>query len=171
MTNLKKKVKEYSMSYQKRISACAAAVIILVSLLSGKLMAQTAEVESVKATINTLFDGMRTSDSTMVGSVFSKEAIMQTVAHDSTGKVIVRNGSLSQFKKAVAGAEKGVLDERISNYQVHIDGSLATVWTPYEFYLNGNFSHCGVNSFEMVKTGEAWKIVYIIDTRRKEGCN
>jgi hypothetical protein len=47
---------------------------------------------------------------------------------------------------------------------------MAAAWTPYRFYRNGEFSHCGVNSFQLVKMAEGWKIVYIIDTRRKEPC-
>jgi hypothetical protein len=62
------------------------------------------------------------------------------------------------------------LDERILDYQIKIDGALASAWTPYNFYVNGNFSHCGVNSFQLVKMDDVWKIVYIIDTRRKEPC-
>jgi hypothetical protein len=37
----------------------------------------------------------------------------------------------------------------------------------YTFYLNGDESHTGTNSFQLVRTSEGWKIQYIIDTRRK----
>ncbi len=47
---------------------------------------------------------------------------------------------------------------------------MANAWTPYEFWYNGNFSHCGVNSFQLIKKDEKWKIIYLVDTRRKEGC-
>ena len=50
---------------------------------------------------------------------------------------------------------------------IHIEKSLASVWTPYKFYLNGKVSHTGTNSFQLVKTAEGWKIQYIIDTRRR----
>ena len=52
---------------------------------------------------------------------------------------------------------------------IKIDGALASVWTPYKFYSGATFSHCGANSFQLVKIDGAWKIQYIIDTRRK-GC-
>jgi hypothetical protein len=47
---------------------------------------------------------------------------------------------------------------------------MATAWTPYNFYFNGKFSHCGVNNFVLVKQDNGWKIQYIIDTRRRQGC-
>ena len=73
-------------------------------------------------------------------------------------------------KQNISKAEKGSLDERISFSNVLIDGNLASVWTLYEFYYKGQFSHCGVNSFQLVKSNNEWKIQYIIDTRRKDNC-
>jgi hypothetical protein len=66
---------------------------------------------------------------------------------------------------------KGAADERISFETVKIDGPLAIVWAPYNFFFNGQFSHCGMDSFQLVRFGKEWKIQYIIDTRRRTGCN
>jgi len=65
---------------------------------------------------------------------------------------------------------KDAADERIVFETIRIDGPLASVWTPYNFYYEGKFSHCGVNSFQLVKINGEWKIQYLIDTRRKQGC-
>ena len=65
-------------------------------------------------------------------------------------------------------ASKDIYEERISDYQVRIDGIMATVWTPYEFYLNDEFHHGGVNAFQLFRGEEGWKIVSISDTRRKK---
>ena len=35
---------------------------------------------------------------------------------------------------------------------------IATVWTPYDFWIDGKFSHCGIDAFDLVKTDEGWKI-------------
>ncbi|MCY1559956.1 hypothetical protein D9M68_970420 [compost metagenome] len=94
-------------------------------------------------------------------------AIFQTITRDNE----VRTEEIRGFIASVAKAPKGSLDERISFSTVNVDGSLAAVWTPYEFYYNGQFSHCGVNSFQLHKEDGTWKIRYVIDTRRKEGCN
>ena len=63
-----------------------------------------------------------------------------------------------------------MLDERISFETVKVDGDLAIAWTPYKFYLGDQFSHCGVNSFQLVKLEGVWRIQYLIDTRRRQGC-
>jgi hypothetical protein len=48
---------------------------------------------------------------------------------------------------------------------------MATAWTPYKFYLDKTFSHCGVNAFQLFKSENGWKIISILDTRRKEPCD
>lgn len=128
------------------------------------------EEQAVKEVIVSLFDGMRAKDAEMVMKSFSSDAMMQTVIADPSGTRVGSN-SVEDFGKRIASTPvETELDERILDYQIKIDGNMAAAWTPYEFYVNGNFSHCGVNSFQLVKMSEGWKIVYIIDTRRKEGC-
>lgn len=131
--------------------------------------AQTAE-DSIKATVNKMFDAMRNSDAAMLQSVFGDSAVLQTISRTKDAQTVVRNESIAAFATSISSAPKGSLDERISFETIKIDGPMATAWTPYSFYYNGKFSHCGVNSFQLVRFGGTWKIQYIIDTRRKAGC-
>ena len=133
------------------------------------MCAQNQEDE-VRAVITRMFDGMRMGDSTMVRSVFSKEAIMQTVVMNNAGKVVINKSSLANFLNAVDMPHDLVRDERIEFGDIKIDRPLATVWTPYSFYRGDQFSHCGVNSFQLYKSEEGWKVIYIIDTRRQSAC-
>ncbi len=137
--------------------------------LVATLHAQTAE-DSVKATINQLFDGMRNVDSGAIINSFTDSAILQTIARSADGKVRVRTDLVSAFATSIAKQTKGALDEQIVFESVKVDGDLASVWTPYKFYFSGKLSHCGVNSFQLVRVQGAWKIQYLIDTRRRTGC-
>jgi ketosteroid isomerase-like protein len=125
---------------------------------------------TVKATIQQLFDGMRNSDSTTVLAAFAPGAIMQTIAMNKEGKTVVRQNAVAGFASYVGKQAKGAADEQIVFETIKVDGDLAIAWTPYRFVFNGNFSHCGVNTFTLVKLDGVWKINYIIDTRRKENC-
>ena len=140
--------------------------ILLLTILPMVCFSQTSEEGLVKATVNQLFNGMKTSDSVLIKKSFHKNAVLQTITKTSE----VKNESINDFAISISKAEKGSLDERISFSNVLIDGNLASVWTPYEFYYKGQFSHCGVNSFQLVKSNNEWKIQYIIDTRRKDNC-
>ncbi|MEJ5994077.1 nuclear transport factor 2 family protein [Pedobacter sp. Du54] len=139
----------------------------------GQVNAQSAlaEENAVKATINALFDGMRTSDTIIIRKVFTSKSIMQTIAMSKEGKASVRSESVDGFIKSIAAPHPQKYDERIVFTKVLIDGNLASVWTDYKFYIGDRFSHCGVNSFQLFKSEEGWKIIYIIDTRRKDKCN
>jgi hypothetical protein len=86
------------------------------------------------------------------------------------GNVSVKDESLQEFSMSVSNQSKGVLDEQIVFDLVKFDGPLAIVWAPYNFFYKGKFLHCGVNSFQLVKINNEWKIQYLIDTRRKTGC-
>jgi hypothetical protein len=86
------------------------------------------------------------------------------------GKTLVVSEDLGKFITAVSKPHTAIYDERITFNTIKIDANLATVWTPYQFFVGDKFSHCGVNSFQLVKFNGAWKIQYIIDTRRKENC-
>lgn len=82
----------------------------------------------------------------------------------------MQNEQLKDFVDFISKEEKGNADERIIFETIKIDGPLALVWAPYKFYYKGIFSHCGVDSFQLVQLAEGWKIQYIIDTRRKDKC-
>ncbi|HRG83732.1 MAG TPA: nuclear transport factor 2 family protein [Chitinophagaceae bacterium] len=131
--------------------------------------AQSAE-DSVKTVINNMFAAMKNADGTGLKNCFSDSILFQTIARNKEGAMVVRTESPAGFIDQISKATPGSLDERISFETVKVDGPLAIAWTPYSFYYNGQFSHCGVNSFQLVRFNGIWKIQYIIDTRRKQGC-
>lgn len=133
------------------------------------LWAQSDEENAIKQSINNLFTGMRTGDSTLASAAFAKESILQTIVNKD-GKNIVKTESVSGFLKMIGTPRNQKYDERVLFSKILIDGPLASVWTDYKFYIDEKFSHCGVNSFQMVKGDKGWQIIHIIDTRRKENC-
>ena len=143
-------------------------VLLLITGFSSN--AQSTE-DSVKQTVNKLLIGMKSSNGTMISGAFADSAVLQTISRDKvSGKIFVRNESVKDFAKSISTIAVDAADERITFSNIKIDADLASVWTPYQFYLNGKFSHCGVNSFQLVRINGEWKIQYLIDTRRKEHC-
>jgi hypothetical protein len=138
-------------------------------LLFGTTRAQTT-ADSVKAAVNNLFTAMKQADSVALMHCFAPGAVLQTVVKDKQGVVSVRTEAISKFASSIGQLPKEAADERITFDMVKIDGDLAIAWTPYHFYFQQQLLHCGVNSFQLVRLAEGWKIQYIIDTRRKNGC-
>lgn len=144
-------------------------ILLAVACLPLSSIAQTAE-DSVKTTVNTLFNAMKNSDTELLKSVFADSAILQTIVRNKEGKTVVQTERVADFAEQVSKIPKDAADERITFDVVRVDGALAIAWTPYRFYFNGKFSHCGANSFQLVRFNGVWKIQYLIDTRRRAGC-
>ena len=143
-------------------------IIACLFFISFTAKAQSAE-DSVKAAINKLFTAMKNGDSNALLESFTDSAILQTVL-EKDGNVSVQTEAVKEFADFVGKQKQGDADERITFDMVKTDGALAIAWTPYQFYYKGQFSHCGVDSYQLVRTNGEWKIQYLIDTRRKENC-
>lgn len=125
--------------------------------------------DSVKAAVNSLFAAMMHADSAALMKCFAPGAVLQTVVNKQ-GTVSVRTEAISGFASSIGQLPKDAADERITFDVIKVDGDLAIAWTPYQFYFQQQLLHCGVNSFQLVRLAEGWKIQSIIDTRRKNGC-
>jgi hypothetical protein len=149
----------------KRISF----LLTVLAVTGTTVVAQSTE-DSVKAAVNLLFTAMKNADAALLKTAFSDSAVLQTITRNKEGNTVVRTDKVSDFADFLGKQQKGDADERIQFETVKIDGPLAIAWTPYTFYYKGKLSHCGVNSFQLVRLNGTWKIQYIIDTRRREGC-
>lgn len=146
----------------------AAAVIGALLAAERPARAQTGDEEAVLSVVQRLFDGMRSADSAVVRSTFHPDAVL-IGTEDREGEPSTSIRSIDGFVRAVGGAS-GEWDERFWGWEVRVDENLASVWTEYAFYLDGEFSHCGVDAFLLARDGGDWKIVSLADTRRQEGC-
>lgn len=135
-------------------------------LISSFSFAQNTSEKEIIKPIENLFNAMKSADSLGVKNAFSNSAIMQTFGKNQE----IRTDKVEDFAKQVGASQAGDLDEKFTISKILVDGNMASVWVPYQFYYKGNFSHCGVNSFQLAKINNEWKIQYIIDTRRKDNC-
>ena len=123
-------------------------------LISSFSFAQNSTEKEVVKPIENLFNAMKSADSIGVKNAFSSSAIMQTFDKNNE----IRTEKVEVFSKQVGISKAGDLDERYTISKILIDGNMASVWVPYEFYYKGNFLHCGVNSFQLAKINNEWKI-------------
>ena len=113
---------------------------------------------------------MKKGDSNLIKAALAPNVIFQTIIEKEGSSATVRTEKIEEFITAVTQPHPEVYDERITYDAIKIDAALAIAWTPYKFYVGSTFSHCGVNSFQLVKLDGVWRIQYIIDTRRKDNC-
>ena len=144
------------------------ALIAAGPLLMGSPAGLAGQEADVRAAVDQIFEGMRAANSQMVGEVFASEARF-AVIETRNGPETVREQSVDGWLESI-GRSRGSWDERIYDVEVQVDGKMASVWAPYTFYRDGKISHCGVNSIELLRDAEGWKVTQIADTRKGEGC-
>ncbi len=143
--------------------------LLILTFGNTTAFAQTEEI-AVKQAINNFFEGMKKSDTSIIRAAFSSKPILQTIAKNREGNAVIVTDHLDSLLASIASPHE-IYDERITFDVVKVDADMAMAWTPYRFYLGDKFSHCGVNSFQLVRLNGQWKIQYLIDTRRREGCD
>ena len=118
-----------------------------------------------QAIVQQLFEAIAAHNVDTVRSLFAPNAVLLSVKNDGTPARM----RYEEFADLLAST-KNVWLERIWNPTVLVHGPIAVVWAEYDFHLNGNLSHCGVDSISLLKTSAGWKISSISDTNETSGC-
>ena len=102
-------------------------------------------------------------------------ALLATLRVDGATNTVeqpIAGGGTRISRRVFTAASLGpaVLRERYWDPIVHIRGSIAVVWTPYEFWRDGKTSHCGIDVFDMVKENGTWRIADMMWTVEPDAC-
>jgi len=117
---------------------------------------RTPEQEVAVAT-DDFFKALRSDDKTALAQMMTEEGTI--FIHDRTNPdnprlvVVPVADHLARWE-----ASTGSVAEYMYQSQVSVDGSMAHVWGPYSFWVEGEISHCGVNSLSFVKTDNGWRV-------------
>jgi hypothetical protein len=120
------------------------------------------------AAVEQMFEGMRTANPDMVRAVFAEDARFVSV-RGGDGPATISASSPDRWITGI-GDSDGKWNEQIYDVRVLVDGNVASVWAPFTFYFEGSISHCGINSIELLKDAEGWKVTQLSDTRSEEDC-
>jgi hypothetical protein len=141
------------------------------AILAGLLMlfplvAQTADEKEIVAVVQKVFAGMAANDSTMILGAMTPDAHLYGVR--PTGEPYSMPATDWAGRLA---ASKSKFDEHFTKTPtVTVHQTIANVWGEYDFLRDGKFGHCGVDSFNLIKTASGWKVAAIFDTEESTGC-
>lgn len=141
---------------------------LLVAAIVSLAFQAPPDEDAVLATVQRFFDTMAAKDVAGAREVLVPEGRLFSV-RVVDGKKVVRSSTNQEYLDGLAKAEDDWL-ERMWDAEVRIRGDIAVVWTPYDFHVNGEFSHCGVDAFDLVKIDGVWKIAGGTYTVEREGC-
>ena len=117
--------------------------------------AQSDEERAVIAAAQAVFDAMEALDANAFRNAVVPDGFLLSVGPGTT-----RRTTRDDFAANIARQTRPMI-ERMWDPEVRIDGPVATVWAAYDFYSASDFSHCGTDAFQLVKTAEGWKVVVI----------
>ena len=60
--------------------------------------------------------------------------------------------------------------ERYWSPTVLVRGSIAMVWAPYEFWIDGKTSHCGIDALSFIRVGDEWHVANSMWTVEPDAC-
>lgn len=67
-----------------------------------------------------------------------------------------------------AGPDK--YKERYWSPTVLVRGGMALIWAPYQFWINDETSHCGIDAFSFAKINNEWKVTNAMWTMEPRAC-
>jgi hypothetical protein len=134
-------------------SVCAAATL-LGAPVALRAQDSPAERAKVQAVADSALAMITRGDVVALTDLMLPEAVMfPTSTRDGVTRYRVRTRVEQR-----ATPFNAQVTERGFRPQVLVNGPLAMVWLPYDLYLDGKWSHCGVDVFTLVRQEGAWRI-------------
>ena len=146
------------------MSAADGRASVAQAMASADHMPSDADRAAILATVQSLFDALGERDTELLTAILHPDILMRSVERSAAGE---RSASTSTLEGMVARLEADGprMTERMWDPEVRISGDLATVWTPYDFYVGEDLSHCGADAFILMREGGDWQITSLSWTR------
>ncbi|MBX3146155.1 MAG: nuclear transport factor 2 family protein [Gemmatimonadales bacterium] len=133
---------------------------------AAPLSAQTEDARAAVVVVERMFDALARGDTAGMRATFVPEGrVVQTGTRE--GQPFYRVNSIDDFLRSIGSAAGRKLEEKIFEVESRVEDNLAVVWSRYDFFVNGAKSHCGVDSYQLVRVGAEWKLLHIVDTQQR----
>lgn len=142
----------------------ALSLLLILLPLSAALAGGKSPLDAVE----TFFTAMAKNDWSLAKPVMIDDAVLYGYRLEN-GEVRLSRTTAAEYLESAASGNSRML-ERIWDVEILEHDRLATIWTPYDFYLNGEFHHCGRNSFSLIQDAEGWRIAGVVYSILTETC-
>lgn len=141
--------------------------MLVLLCFAAPAMAQVDEEKALLETIDRFFASMTARDTAAMSATVLHDGSLHIAAEDASkpARTVAFSAYLAKLSQ---GTER--YQERYWDPLVRVDGTVASATMPYDFHVDGKFSHCGVDLFTLVKGPEGWRIASVAFTRQAENC-
>ena len=143
--------------------------VLLVGISATPAVAQRGDSAAVVAVAQAALRAISTRDSAAARRVMLPGATLLAVNAPDDPTAAPRVQSDTAFFTRLASSKQS-LTERMWTPTVVLHGTLADVHAPYDFHIDGKFSHCGTDVFTLVRAKGEWRIASIVYTVQRTGC-
>jgi len=143
------------------------AALLLITSLAGNAQQAHPDYPAVKQVIDQFFESINSGNGELIASLEVEGAQILNIREDTTGQFEFAERPWFGVDSFNADSQ---LTERYWNEQFLISDNLAVFWAPYDFHINGEFSHCGIDVLNLIKINGQWKIGHAMWTIQRPGC-
>lgn len=144
-------------------------LLLLVVLASVNITAQEThpEHDAVMAVVDQFFEALNTDNQVLMASISIDGSHNYSIREKADSSFELRSRQQNNSELAPNPAK---YTERYWNETVLVNGHMAVFWAPYDFYIDGEFSHCGVDVFDLINLDGQWKLANSMYTVIRSGC-
>lgn len=148
---------------------------LLFAVLSMAFALPCAAADSPKAGIDKVIASfqaaLKAHDAKTLGNLFlpGSDAWVMTLGPDTLVRIRAKHPDAARNKigtrKAFlhfVGTTKSSIEEDFHDVRIETDGSVASVYFDFEFLADGKVENRGAETWQMVRTGDGWKIVAML---------
>ena len=143
--------------------------IFILSVSVSAFAQKSDDSKDAVAVINKLFAEMANHNPARIAELWTKESSLTAVIKRKDGKTAFATFTGEKFSQNFA-EKKNEITEDMYEMKTFVDGEIAMVWGRYVFFVDGKTSHCGLNTFDLVKTDSGWKIANASSTIDPNAC-
>jgi len=140
-------------------------ITALLLTITMTILAQD-DKQAAISVVNQLFDGMKAKNAAQIKAVFAADGQLIAIDKPRDGKGLSKTRLFTgeAFAKMISEAKGADFIEKMSSPEARISGDLAIVSGRYTFFVGDKFSHCGTNTFNLVRTETGWRIANAAST-------
>lgn len=138
--------------------------------LPSEVPVESAEEKAVLAAMDRYVEAISANDLEAMAALQTADGMTYRASSTRGGNMEIISHPNSYWVDP-ARKDGRIYRERYWSPTVLIRGGIAVVWAPYEFWIDGETSHCGIDVFDFLKIDGAWLVSNAMWTIEPEACD